>query len=57
MVGSYSPNNVKAELYDFGTGVWEVTEDYPFASGYLAFKGETVRISSFVGLFLDAFSL
>ena len=32
-VGSRSPDNVKAELYNFVTGSWAVTEDYPFADG------------------------
>ena len=26
------PNNVKAEIFDFGTGSWTTVEDYPFAS-------------------------
>ena len=37
-VGSWSPENVKAELFDFETGTWTITADYPFASGsYVAY--------------------
>ena len=32
-VGSYNPSNVKAELYDYGTGDWTSVQDYPFGSG------------------------
>lgn len=32
-VGSYNPSNVKAELYDYGTGDWTSVPDYPFGSG------------------------
>ena len=32
-VGSRTPDNAKTELYNFGTGSWAVTEDYPFAGG------------------------
>ena len=33
-MGSYltTPDNVKAELYEFGTGVWTTVPDYPFGS-------------------------
>ena len=31
-VGSLSPDNVKAELFDLGTGQWEDVADYPFSS-------------------------
>ena len=31
-VGSYYPNNAKAELYNFGTGSWKTVSDYPFSS-------------------------
>ena len=31
-VGSYIPHNVKAELYDFGTGDWTTVEDYPYSA-------------------------
>ena len=34
-VGSYSPNNAKAEVYDFGTGVWTTVQDYPYGDGYI----------------------
>ena len=27
------PDNLKVELYNFGTGSWAVKEDYPLASG------------------------
>ena len=32
-VGSYSPNNKKTELYNFGSGSWKAVKDYPFTSG------------------------
>ena len=32
-VGSYSPYNVKAELYNFGVGAWKTVENYPYAIG------------------------
>ena len=32
-VGSYTPDNVKAEMFDYGTGSWTTVPDYPFASG------------------------
>ena len=36
-VGSKYPENVKAELYDFGTNGWTMVSDYPFGDGtYLA---------------------
>ena len=33
-VGSYNPNNVKAELFDFEMRSWKVVSDYPYSSGY-----------------------
>ena len=37
MVGSRTPNNVKAEVYDFGTGDWTSVQDYPYAAGTVAY--------------------
>ena len=34
-VGSYSPNNVKAEVYEFGMDAWTIVEDYPYAAGFI----------------------
>ena len=31
-LGSYNPDNVKAELFDFGTCAWKTVDDYPFTS-------------------------
>ena len=31
-VGSLGPNNVKAEVYDFGMGDWTTVQDYPYSS-------------------------
>ena len=31
--GSVSPNNRKAELFNFGNGGWKQVDDYPFGSG------------------------
>ena len=38
-VGSYSPYNIKAEVYDFGTGDWTTVQDYPYGVSrrYVAF--------------------
>ena len=36
-VGSCNPNNVKAELYDFGTGDWTTVRDYPSDAEYVAY--------------------
>ena len=35
-VGSYSPNNAKAEVYDFGTGDWTTVPDYPHGVRYVS---------------------
>ena len=35
-VGSSRPDNVKAELYDFGTGGWTTVQDYPYGT-YVAY--------------------
>ena len=32
-VGSYSPENVKAEEFDFETGSWTIADDYPYSDG------------------------
>ena len=32
-VGSYSPNNVKAEVLNTNRNVWSVIQDYPYVSG------------------------
>ena len=34
-VGSYSPYNVKAEVYDFGMDAWTTVQDYPYGDGYV----------------------
>ena len=36
-VGSRSPNNVKAEVYEFGTGDWTIVQDYPYGAEYVAY--------------------
>ena len=37
-VGSRSPDSVKAEIYEFGTGDWTTVQDFPFGSGsWIAF--------------------
>lgn len=37
-VGSSSPDNAKAELYDFGTGDWTTVQDYWFGGAtYIAY--------------------
>ena len=33
-VGSFFPENVKAEVYDFGTGDWTTVQDYPYGGGF-----------------------
>ena len=45
-VGSRSPDNVKAELYDFDTGSWAVTEGYPFVDGSGIAKYDMVYIAA-----------
>ena len=35
-VGSLWPFNIKAEVYDFGTGDWTTVRDYPYAAGFFA---------------------
>ena len=35
-VGSYSPDNVKAELFNFETGSWTEVADYPFSNGVIS---------------------
>ena len=32
-LGSYDPDNLKAEIYAFGTNAWSTVSDYPFAIG------------------------
>ena len=34
-VGSSSPYNIKAELYDLVTGVWTAVPDYPYGNGVI----------------------
>ena len=34
-VGSYSPWNLKAEVYDFGMDDWTTVQDYPYAAEYV----------------------
>ena len=37
-VGSYVPNNIKTELFDYGTNGWSTEADYPFGNGeYVAY--------------------
>ena len=36
-VGSYTPNNVKAEIYQFETGQWTEVADYPFDDDQIAY--------------------
>ena len=36
-VGSWNPENVKAEIYDFGTGNWTTVHDYTYGAVYVAF--------------------
>ena len=36
-VGSYSPYNVKAEVYDFGMDDWTSVQDYPYGVGFVAY--------------------
>ena len=43
-VGSYSPYNIKAELYSFGTGAWKTVDDYPFGTGKGVYGYEMVFI-------------
>ena len=31
-VGSRGPDNVKTELFDFGSNTWETMDDYPYGS-------------------------
>ena len=31
-VGSGGPDNIKTELFDFGTNTWETMDDYPYGS-------------------------
>ena len=38
-VGSYSPYNVKAELYDFVTDDWTTVQDYPYGAGSITNYG------------------
>ena len=37
VVGSWNPENIKTELYDYGTNGWSTSEDYPFGADYVAF--------------------
>ena len=34
-VGSFFPENVKAEVYDFGTGDWTTVQDYPYGDEFV----------------------
>ena len=36
-VGSYSPKNVKAEVYDIGVDAWTIVQDYPSDAEYVAY--------------------
>ena len=44
-VGSRGPNNVKAEVFDFGTGVWTRVPDYPFSPSAVAYY-DTVYVTA-----------
>ena len=35
-VGSFDPDNAKAELFDFETGGWTIVSDYPFGNGVVS---------------------
>ena len=37
MVGSVLPDNVKAEVYDFGMDAWTTVQDYPYAVDWIAY--------------------
>ena len=46
-VGSYSPDNKKAELYNFGIGKWKTVDDYPFGTNrYMLFDMLYLPITS-----------
>merc|ERR1712106_596952 len=46
-VGSYSPDNKKAELYNFGIGKWNTVDDYPFGTNrYMLFDMLYLPITS-----------
>ena len=43
-VGSGSPDNVKAELYDLDTGAWIAVLDYPYGSGMTVIDYDMVYV-------------
>ena len=36
-VGSVTPDNVKAEVYDFDMDAWTTVQDYPYGAEYVAY--------------------
>ena len=42
-MSSYNPDNLKSELFDFGTGEWKTVDDYPFTSS---------RVTSYVMIYI-----
>ena len=51
-VGSYSPANVKAELFNFGTGAWTTVDDYPFTSSQGVTDFDMIYISETFSYFV-----
>ena len=46
-VGSHGPDNIKTELFDFGTNTWETMDDYPYSSNTAFGFYEMVFIQEF----------
>ena len=46
------PYNIKAEVYDFGTGDWTTVQDYPYVGGSEIYAFETVHIPSISAYFV-----
>ena len=43
-VGSFSPDNVNAEKFDFETGSWTIADDYPYSDGSAIYRYDMLFI-------------
>ena len=53
-VGSGTPNHVKAEMYEFGTGSWRAVDDYPFGNGKKITNNFMIYIDEMASYFIIA---
>ena len=51
-VGSYVPNNIKTELFDYGTNGWSTEADYPFGSGEYVYAYDMLYIEELSAYFV-----